>query len=254
MNFKLLSLLIILTFASTTFSTKIKSFVGLRELTHQIEGYEICDKCYTFVEDNIHSTVNNIIHGGNKSCSDICSVLNSTSYDVCETMCETLGLELFMVLFSVVDPDPVYICELLKVCEINDNGFANVTSVTVSPTSAPQNTSFNVNVDYSVSSELGTGTIQVQVWAPGDGQVVTLNYLLEETTVGQYTQSFIIETYPNDNCNFTAGLYMVDVLICEGSCQSTHPHSKIYNLERSQFTITGNGGSGSGSSGSYLFW
>ena len=36
------------------------------------------------------------------------------------------------------DLDPIYYCELLKLCPINDNGDAKITSLTVSPPNVPK--------------------------------------------------------------------------------------------------------------------
>ena len=36
------------------------------------------------------------------------------------------------------DLDPIYYCELLRACPVNDNGDAKITSVTVTPKEGPQ--------------------------------------------------------------------------------------------------------------------
>ena len=45
--------------------------------------------------------------------------------------------------WNVLDPfradlDPIYYCELIPACPVNDNGDAKFTSFTASPTSGPQ--------------------------------------------------------------------------------------------------------------------
>lgn len=40
--------------------------------------------------------------------------------------------------FSREDIDPIYMCELIPVCPINDHGDANITDFSISPKSGPQ--------------------------------------------------------------------------------------------------------------------
>ena len=42
--------------------------------------------------------------------------------------------------FCRINIDPIYYCELLDVCAINDNGDAKITDASVSPKSGPQGT------------------------------------------------------------------------------------------------------------------
>ena len=49
-----------------------------------------------------------------------------------------VAVHLRFSLLHRADLDPIYYCELLKTCPINDNGDCKITSFTVSPTSGPQ--------------------------------------------------------------------------------------------------------------------
>ena len=40
--------------------------------------------------------------------------------------------------FCRADLDPIYYCELLKACEVKDDGDATIQSLTVNPTSVPK--------------------------------------------------------------------------------------------------------------------
>ena len=42
--------------------------------------------------------------------------------------------------FCRIDIDPIYYCELLDVCAINENGDAKITNTSVSPKYGPQGT------------------------------------------------------------------------------------------------------------------
>ena len=54
-------------------------------------------------------------------------------------------------LTSRADLDPIYYCELMKLCDINDHGDANITSIAVTPQSGPQG---RTNFVYCVCSKL----------------------------------------------------------------------------------------------------
>ncbi len=54
---------------------------------------------------------------------------------VCNLLCDYVGVTEFVKAIEKADLDPIYYCELLKACPINDNGDANITSFTVTPSS-----------------------------------------------------------------------------------------------------------------------
>jgi len=46
------------------------------------------------------------------------------------------------------DLDPIYLCELLNTCTVNDVGDAKITSIVVNPAKGPQGTTFAVRCSY----------------------------------------------------------------------------------------------------------
>ena len=47
---------------------------------------------------------------------------------------------MYYITFCRADLDPIYYCELLDVCAINDYGDARITNASVTPKSGPQGT------------------------------------------------------------------------------------------------------------------
>jgi hypothetical protein len=70
------------------------------------------------------------------------------------------------------DPDPIWICEEVDICPINDNAAADFLAISVSPKAGPQGTNFNVTAAFKVTNTIGTGEIDFLVVPPAqDGFV-----------------------------------------------------------------------------------
>lgn len=62
---------------------------------------------------------------------------------------------------------PITLCEVLKVCEVNDYGDAKLTKVAVSPSSGPQGV-FVVDFEYNSLNGTGTGELGIIVVTADD--------------------------------------------------------------------------------------
>jgi len=172
-------------------------------------------------------------------CSDLCSYLpTQLEAVVCNLLCDAVGSETFIDLVQDVDPDPIWLCEEVDVCPINDNASAIFNTVAVSPTSGPQGTNFNVAIAYTVTNWIGTGELDIVVFPPA-GLPLGSGLLLVNQTAGPYRASFgPISTYPSENEPFLPGSYKVQLALCEGSCGSSHSHTKTLAVTSTSFTIT----------------
>lgn len=212
------------------------------------------------------------------SCGALCSYLpNKIEATVCNLLCDYVGIDEFVkivekyvfalvtfawfssTLFSCsrlrrstpthhrrcscvcfccrADLDPIYMCQLLKVCPIDDNGAASITSVSVEPTQGAQGDTFTIIMNFEVTNHTGTGEIAVQVNPPdaepfGDAELNT------GFAPGAYSVKFQLEAKPSEQEPFSPGHYGVEVALCNGECGSAHPHSKVFGIGRSNFTIT----------------
>jgi hypothetical protein len=173
-------------------------------------------------------------------CAGLCSYLpNQILSAGCNMLCDVVGIEEFVKLVDDADPDPIWICEELALCTINDNAKANMTALTVSPKSGQQGDTFNVFVTLQVTNAVGTGEIVFEVNPPqgdpfGDGGLV-LNL-----APGLYRYQFQFQAEPSQDQPFVAGGYQVIAAVCEGSCGSTHSHSFTLAERETGFQITSN--------------
>jgi hypothetical protein len=113
-----------------------------------------------------------------------------------------------------------------------------VTALTVSPASGRQGTTFWAYMTYVVNSTIGTGEVDVLV-IPPDAMPLGAGTLVVEQTPGTYQIKFgPISTQPSENEPFNPGTYAVQATVCEGSCGSTHSHSKTLSVRKTTFRIT----------------
>ena len=198
-----------------------------------------CGTCVNFMGQAIDELLNIIANVGVLgSCSELCGMLsNSLEAEVCDVLCDIVGIEGFIDLVQDADPDPIWICEELTVCPISDNAKANITSVTVSPASGAQGTTFNINIRYQITSTIATGEMSLLI-APPDAMPFGDGALIIEATPGMYAGSFQLQAQPSEQEPFDPGQYLVQVALCEGSCGSIHSHSYTLSVFNASFAIT----------------
>merc|ERR1711916_234296 len=97
----------------------------------------------------LQSLVQIILNGGVLgSCGALCGQLPSKiEGTICSLLCDYVGITEFIKLLNDVDPDPIYICESIKVCSVC-KGAAKVDSVNVSPASGQQGSTFDIEVAF----------------------------------------------------------------------------------------------------------
>jgi len=198
-----------------------------------------CKLCVSFMSNAIQELIEIIANVGIVGgCSAVCSLLPTQLEQVaCDLLCDVLGIEEFVKLIDAVDPDPIYICKMLKSCPINDNGNVHIDSFTITPAAGRVHSTFTFSCAYSVLNTTGTGELLVEVQPPGappfgDGE------LLESKKPGKYSFKLTLKAEPSEEEPFIPGTYHALFAVCENECGSKHPHSKIYDEAKAQFQIT----------------
>jgi len=216
------------------------------------KALDLCPTCVQFTDQALDALLNIILNGGVVgTCGTLCSALEQKTGSqalgaVCNILCDLAGVEEFIKLIQAADLDPIYFCELLKTCPINDNGDATITELKVNPVSGPQGPR---TISFTINSKNGTGTGQLILAVETvDGIPVEDGLLLkaENATAFPIPQAFKLKAEPSADCDPTQGPcemwlpgnYSVRVDVCNGECGSKHPHSKIYDRKMVTFTIT----------------
>lgn len=132
----------------------------------------------TFVNPNMHKKLT-------------VSIFNFASFS--PSVCSSL---------ASLDPDFIAMCENLAVCPRTKTAKALFKSLTVSPTKGPQGTTFNINVEYTVTSQIGTGMIIVQI-NPPDAEPMQWSETLVSLTPATYSVQLTVNAQPSQGTLLT---------------------------------------------------
>lgn len=209
-------------------------------------GLDKCKFCVQFAEQATSSILNIILNvvvvGG---CSDLCGALtektgSETLGVACSILCDIVGSDVFVDVIRKADPNPIYLCELIPVCPVNDHGDATITKLTVTPSSGPRGL-FEISYVYFSHNGTGTGELALETDTL-EGIPIVNHFLHEAVPSGSYMGSFLLKAVPDPNIDpyhrWLPGIYNVTMGICNGECGSKHPHSSVYDRKRTHFTIT----------------
>jgi len=198
-----------------------------------------CPTCVSFMADAVDDLINIIAQEGiGGGCSAVCAFLPIVPLiPVCIVVCEIVGIIAFADLINDIDPDPIWLCMEVDVCPINDNASAEILSVTVTPSSGPQGTTFDITTIYRVNNTIATGEVEFVI-VPPDAMPFGTGALLVEQAPGLYKVDLKFQANPSENEPFNPGTYKAAVAVCEGSCGSIHSHSFVLSEKVSQFVIT----------------
>jgi hypothetical protein len=201
---------------------------------------DLCPTCVSFMGQAIDELLNIILNVGVLgSCSELCGYLpNEIEATVCNLLCDYVGITGFIDLIDDADPDPIWICEEIGVCAVNDNAAANITNYGIQPLHGRRGATFTFSVTYQVTNTIGTGEVALEIVDPtgmglGDGT------LIDNQAPGTYNVQFSMQAQPSENEGFPNGVYMTEVAVCEGSCGSPHSHSFTLSVAYGNFTIKG---------------
>ena len=210
---------------------------------NQSADVSLCGTCNNFISNGINQLLNAILHGGIiGGCGELCSKAfptQKTEQGICNMICDAAGVYTFTQLVQKYagDLDPIYFCELAKVCPIHDGGSARLDSITVQPESGPVGTTFDIDISFTVWNQTSTGELAVFIIPPKSKTFVTAQ-LDEGFPPGKYSVKFSLQTQTSEQEPFETGNYLVNFAACDGECGSKLPHSALLFEGSGNFTIT----------------
>lgn len=152
-------------------------------------GVSFCKTCIDFADQALDIMLNEILQiGVLGSCAEICQLVTTKIPSqiigvVCNILCDIAGVDEFVNIIDKVDLDPIWYCEILKACAVNDHGDASITSLSVSPSKGPQG-KFAIDVKYVSQNGTGTGELAIDIKTI-DGVPVGTAFLLEAQKPGR---------------------------------------------------------------------
>jgi len=212
---------------------------------------DLCPTCIKAAEESINILLNLILDTGIiGSCGTLCQALAEKTGSqilgtICNLVCDVVGIEEFIKLIDKADLDPIWYCEIAKLCPVNDHGDAKISKFSILPATGRRGTTFAIDFTYVSLNGTGTGELVVDIHAP-DRIPLGAGFLLEAKKSGTYNERITVKAEPDPQCDPTQepceqwlpGTYNVTVEICNGECGSKHPHSAIYDTARGTFQIT----------------
>lgn len=199
-----------------------------------------CSACVSFINEALNDLIQIIAQVGiGGGCSKVCGLLpSSTLATICDIVCEIAGIEEFSKLIQEADPDPIYICEVVNACPHSTTAAANITQLSISPSSGPSGTQFTISLAYTVTNTIATGELVVVI-VPPDAESFGSGNTIFTQAPGQYGGQLQFTATPSEQEPFDPGQYQVVAAVCEGSCGSVHKWSSTLSEKQTTFSISG---------------
>ena len=137
----------------------------LKSESKKVERFNACDTCIEFAGSGMTLILEAILmYGIDVPCNTFCNVFQNdpAAENLCTVLCDGVGIAAFADFFIKADLDPIYACELLNECKVNDNGDAKITKFDILPNAQPQGI-FYVDLEYVSKNGTGTGEIVINI-------------------------------------------------------------------------------------------
>jgi len=218
-------------------------FSSAKGLEKRAPEADLCPTCVSFLTDALDELIEIIANAGVLgTCSGLCGQLsNQIESTVCNLICDYVGITAFVDIITAADPDPIFYCEEMDICPIQEHAKGTITKVQVTPSSGPAGTTFNFLIQYQITNATGTGTLEIDIFPPatdGGYPFGDVELLLSQPP-GTYRVEFQLAATPSEQEGFTPGAYKTKIQLCEGACDSQHSYSYLLDMKNTQFTITG---------------
>jgi hypothetical protein len=171
---------------------------------------DLCPECINEAVSLINVVLNIILDGGIVgSCGALCrEVYNKTGSkdlaDLCDVGCDAVGIDEFIKIIVNADIDPIYYCQLVRMCPVKDDGDAKFTNFCVYPASGPEGTTFSIDLSFKTVNGTGTGTFTFNVTDPRNETNGDL-YWFEEKKPGTYIERLQFPTLTIPSCDASDG-------------------------------------------------
>lgn len=226
-----------------SFTTSLAS-----EVTTKKAGV-LCQLCIDEVLALINEVLNDILNGVIlNSCGKLCNgIKNNATKELCTVACDVVGIKKLVEYLNSTDPDEIYICSEIKLCEMGNctghgdgSSCLDITSLTAPPV-VTIDAAVNVIAAINVTEPLATGMTRIQIIFPpdkkGQSQVQQTDQLNLNWPAG--VQSLEVQIPSGTLAG--VGNYSVSVEVCEGSCGSIKPHTSVYDKKDVKFEAVRHG-------------
>jgi len=203
------------------------------DLVKPMDNGDECKVCIDVAVEMIDVLLNAVLNGGILGdCADLCSRLNNSNIeeDLCDAICDSVGLDEFVKILKKFsnDIDPVYFCQLVHLCEVDDctGSCGDVLAFVIDPQMGSTQTTFYINSTLAIYQEIGAGMLS-WTWTNVDNSAYSTDYQSLVTSFSPGTFDISLEVYPDAYNGIPPGNWTVNFSACEGMCGSTLPNTAV---------------------------
>lgn len=207
-------------------------------------SYQFCSVCVQLMMASLNYLLNYILNAGViTSCSELCqgALTKPLEQDVCEALCDGVGLAAFLKGIEDAEPDPVAACEEIDLCQYVAGGEVKMHSYTASPNPAKLGTTVVLTAEFTVLNKTSTGEIRFQV-TPKGGQGIDADAVAMPTPPGNYRAECKVPTGSQGKQQGpipAPGPVDAAFFLCEGQCgDHKWKHAHTYAQAITNFTVT----------------
>lgn len=123
----------------------------------------------------------------------------------------------------------------------SDDASISVDSAVVLPAAGPVGTKFDLQLHFTTINATGVGEVEVQIQGPG-GVSLSDSFLNTGFAPGKFSSNVTFTAKDNPLSQpplmWQPGLYPFVFKMCQGECDSKHPHSKVFGTAGGSINIT----------------
>jgi len=237
--FIILGICLLLTCEVTPF--QVEKIIRKTNVPAKPNPIDTCRECIEFAIETLDTLLNTLLNEGLiGSCSKLCSNITNPYFNAgCNLLCDAVGLDLFIRALNKSDLDPIYYCQMLDLCAVDDCTAPVCTKIfihEVRPETGPIGTKFLIETYFGIINTAGAGMLRYQFYQKNPKDSLYFDFLIERyAPKGNYSE--IIELDSGEQ-GLQLGEWTAEIYFCEGECGSKHPHSRILDSAKAIFTVT----------------
>merc|ERR1711953_970562 len=213
------------------------------------EPNNLCNPCFQIGGQGINQWLNIILNEGVVGgCGSLCAAAipaGGAAAVGCELVCAAVCIKAFVAAIDKADLDPIYLCEVLHACPADpDDAYLELIDVAAMPPAVIKGNDIKMAVELNVTNATGVGEFSLKIDGPGSATPLSQTFFLEQgIPAGQQGVAVTLTLKDGQDDQgfpktFEAGTYNYTFHVCQGSCGSSHPHSKDFGTRMGYFDVT----------------
>jgi hypothetical protein len=209
---------------------------------------DACPFCVNLMDQTLNQLLNIILNVGVLgSCNQLCNYLSeygTVAVMGCNLLCDYVGIEGFIKLINMAELDPIWMCDEIGVCTVNDckaKTCALFENTRVSPQKAHKGDNVTLTTILNVLNATSTGELEFLVLSNITVPIVDGELVSQGFKPGRYAIQVVLPLVDQDDPDFPVifgkGKYQFNVEACEGLCGNHHSHERRLAKTSPEFEI-----------------